>query len=201
MLKSKLKENYLCKVCRKVRFKQRSPTHVICSYECATMDTLAKHQEMEDKRCKTRLKEITQDRSWWMKKAQATFNSYIRERDKDKLCICCDQPLNLLSNGYMPLGGLFDCGHYLSVGAAPHLRFNENNAHAQRKYCNNYLSGNHVKYRIGLIKRIGLEAVEELESDQTPKKYTKEDLKEVVNLYKRKIKELRAVTIEQYKEG
>jgi hypothetical protein len=90
------------------------------------------------------------------------------------------------------IGGGYDCGHYRSVGSAPHLRFDERNAHAQRKQCNRWGSGRAVDYRIGLIKRIGLEKVEALESDQTVKKYTIDDLKSIISAYKAKFKALKA---------
>ena len=81
-------------------------------------------------------------------------------------------------------------GHYRSRGSAPHLRFNEDNVHAQRKQCNRYGSGNVVGYRLGLIERIGLEAVEALEADNAPRKYTAEDLKAIKADYTRKAREL-----------
>jgi hypothetical protein len=47
-----------------------------------------------------------------------------------------------------------------------------------------------VDYRIGLIQRIGREAVEALESAQAPKHYTVEDLKQIRDTYRAKCKEL-----------
>ncbi len=48
-----------------------------------------------------------------------------------------------------------------------------------------------MDYRIGLIQRIGKEKVEELESDNEPKKYTIEELKEIKSVYKSKLKALK----------
>jgi len=135
-----------------------------------------------DKVTRERLK----SRREWLVDAQKSFNAYIRQRDKGKLCICCDRPLELNA-----VGGGYDCGHYRSVGSAPHLRFNPLNAHAQRKQCNQWGSGRAVDYRIGLIKRIGLEAVETLEADQEPKKYTIEELIEIRRIYTQKAKLLK----------
>jgi hypothetical protein len=120
------------------------------------------------------------------KKAQAAFNAYVRERDKGKTCICCGKPLALDA-----VGGGFDCGHYRSTGSAPHLRFHEDNAHGQRKYCNRYGAGRAVDYRIGLIARIGLARVEALESDNTPRKYTREELMQMAKDYRKKARELK----------
>lgn len=131
-------------------------------------------------------KEQLKTRSQWMKEAQSAFNAYIRERDKNQSCICCGRPL-----GESKIGGAYDCGHYRSVGSSPNHRFNEDNAHAQRKQCNRYGAGRAVDYRIGLIARIGVDRVEALESDNEPRKYTISDLKNIIQCYKLKIKELK----------
>jgi hypothetical protein len=155
---------------------------VIANAKIAHQNALrAKKERKEYKDSKDGLK----GRRDWTKEAQSAFNAYIRERDKDKLCICCDKPL-----GFGEIGGKFDCGHYRSVGSAPHLRFDERNAHAQRKQCNRWGSGRAVDYRIGIIKRLGMEVVEVLESDQAPKHYSIDDLKSIKALYKSKLKAL-----------
>ena len=120
-----------------------------------------------------------------MKDAQAAFNKYIRLRDAGKPCICCGG--NLTSDA---IGGGFDAGHYRSVGSAPHLRFDERNVHGQRKQCNRYGAGRAVDYRIGLIGRIGIDQVESLEADQTPRKLTVEDLRQIRDAYRAKAREL-----------
>ena len=83
-----------------------------------------------------------------------------------------------------------DAGHYRSTGAASHLRFKEDNCHAQSKHDNQYKSGNAVEYRIRLIERIGLERVEALESDNQPKKWERDELIAIKAKYKAKLKEL-----------
>ena len=117
--------------------------------------------------------------------AQKEFNAYIRLRDCRQLCICCDFAL-----GAGEVGGAYDCGHYRSRGAASHLRFDERNAHAQRKYCNKYKAGNSVNYRAGLINRIGLAAVEALEADNTVHHWTKDELRAIRAEYRDKLKNL-----------
>lgn len=122
----------------------------------------------------------------YKKEAQDAFNAYIRARDSGKPCICCGNPL-----GFGAVGGGYDCGHYRSVGSAPHLRFNEDNAHAQRKVCNRWGAGRAVDYRLGLIARIGLEAVERLEQDNTIHKWTREELIAIRDKYRAKLKDLK----------
>ena len=121
--------------------------------------------------------------------AQQAFNAYIRARDADKPCICCGLPLSAGD-----VGGSFDCGHYRSVGSAQHLRYDERNAHGQRKQCNRWGAGRAVDYRIGLVARIGLEAVEALESDNAPRKWLRDELIYIRDRYRAKLKELKGRT-------
>lgn len=170
-------------------FEKLRPLQIVCSPACA-IALNKQNREAANKKAqasaKRRARAITKARKHALetlpqlkKRAQAAFNAYIRLRDKHQSCISCGNPLPDTPNGY-------DAGHYRSVGSAPNLRFNENNCHGQCKHCNNWLSGNHVNYRIGLIERIGLAAVEALESDNEPRHYEKEDLRELEKLYKEK---------------
>ena len=142
----------------------------------------AKVERAETRRRKEAIKTIPE----LIKEAQREFNGYIRARDQDHPCICCGRPL-----GDGDVGGAFDAGHYRSTGSAAHLRFNEHNCHAQRKQCNRYGAGRAVDYRIGLIGRIGLEAVEALETQNVPHKWTREELIAIRDTYKKKLKELK----------
>lgn len=142
----------------------------------------AKVERAETRRRKEAMKRIPD----YIKEAQHAFNAYIRERDRKHPCICCGRPL-----GADAVGGGYDCGHYRSVGSAPHLRFDERNAHAQRKDCNRYGAGRAVDYRIGLIARIGLEAVGSLEADNRIHKWQREELIEIRDTYRRKLRELK----------
>jgi hypothetical protein len=81
----------------------------------------------------------------------------------------------------------------LSTGARPNLRFDEQNVHKQCQPCNTHLSGNLINYRINLIKKIGLDGVLRLENDFEPKKYLIEELKEIVQIYRKKVKMLKTV--------
>ena len=113
--------------------------------------------------------------------AKKACHDYIRARDAGKLCICCNEPL----------GDKYDAGHFLESGNNSRIRYDENNIHAQRVYCNQYKGGNSAEYRKGLIKRIGLEAVEKLESvKKGPFKRTASDYKDIELYYKKKLKEL-----------
>ena len=131
-------------------------------------------------------KEALKTRGDHIREAQQAFNEYIRTRDQaaGHLCISSGKPLDWSGNAV-------DAGHYRSVGSAPHLRFDERNCHAQSKQDNRFLSGNAVDYRIGLIARIGQEAVDALESDQSVRKYTVDEIKAIKATYRAKTRELK----------
>lgn len=164
----------------------------VCSPACAIIDgprhapkarkALADIERNEIKVRKEKLK----SRGDHMREAQQAFNEYIRTRDQaaGHLCISSGKPLDWSGNAV-------DAGHYRSVGSAPHLRFDERNCHAQSKQDNRFLSGNAVDYRIGLIARIGQEAVDALESDQSVRKYTVEEIKAIKAKYRAMTRELK----------
>lgn len=165
----------------------------VCGLACAMQTAGIKaaikriKAEQQDKReTKAKLNAL-KPKSYYVKQAQIAFNTFIRQRDYGKLCICCDKPI---AWGTDKTGGVVDCGHYLSTGARSHLRFTEDNAAAQLKYCNTYLSGNAANFRLGLIKRIGLDRVEALENDYTVKRWTIEELKDIAEIYREKTKRM-----------
>ena len=168
-------------------FTPARPMQDVCSQRCA-MRKVNAHKAAQKAADKARRKAL-ETLPELKKAAQHAFNSYIRERDRqaDRKCISSDRPLDWSGNGV-------DAGHYRSVGSAPHLRFNEDNCHAQSKHDNQFRSGNAVDYRLGLIKRIGLEAVEALEADNTPRHYTHDDLRAIAALYRAKLKALKEKT-------
>jgi hypothetical protein len=167
-------------------FTQQRMGQQVCSPPCAQSFGRRISEQQQRKADKVR-KQALKTRSDHMKDAQAAFNAAMRARDADKLCISCDTPLYKVRE----TGGDFDCGHYRSVGSAPHLRFDERNAHGQCKKCNRYLAGNAVNYRANLIARIGLAAVEALEADQTPRKWTVDDLQAIKSMYRAMLKKTR----------
>jgi hypothetical protein len=158
-----------------------SPT---CALELARAVRL-KAERKEDRVKRERMKSLQQLKA----EAQREFNSFIRERDRQAghPCISSGRPLDWSGNGV-------DAGHYRSVGAASHLRFDERNCHAQSKHDNQFRGGNAVDYRIGLIARIGLAAVEALEADNTPHKWTREELIAIKKTYSAKRRELEKET-------
>ena len=133
------------------------------------------------RKARKQLKKLSDsDRSVMTRRAQTAFNAYIRKRDEKEACISCGRHHQ----------GQYHAGHYRSVGSSPENRYNELNVHKQCSACNNHLSGNLIPYRVNLIDKIGLDAVELIENSSKAKKYTIEELKEIEQEYKRKLKEL-----------
>ena len=113
---------------------------------------------------------------------------FIRLRDADQPCISCGRFHQ----------GAYDAGHYRSVGAAPEIRFHEDNCHRQCVPCNQHKSGNAVEYRIRLAQRIGKDRVEWLEGPHEPRKYSIEDAKRIRDEYRGKARALQqAMTMRQ----
>jgi len=151
----------------------------VCQLSCAIEygKILEENQRQRDLRAaKRKLKPYGK----WRAEAQASFNAFIRARDKHLPCITC---LRFHE-------GQYDAGHYRGTGAAPELRFNELNVNRQCSPCNRHKSGDIVSYRLNLIEKIGLEAVESLEGPHEPKHYTIDDLQRIKREYRLKTKNL-----------
>lgn len=160
--------------------------HRACGPDCAIALAATERKRLDAKQTRERKAALKTKRDF-TKEAQVAFNAFIRARDAALPCICCGRT----SEKQYLTGTNWDCGHYRSTGSAPHLRFNEDNAHRQLTICNRHGAGRAVDYRIGLIARIGLSAVEALEADQAPRHYTIDDLKALKAEYAAKLKKLK----------
>ena len=185
-----------CKVCKK-EFNLYLSTQKVCSTECAIIYARQEQskKELKEKKEEERVwrkkkAEINDTVPIWKKKAQGAFNEYIRLRDKDKPCVSCGKTENEITTNSLR-GGVWDCGHYRSVGANPELRFEPLNAHKQCKLCNSHKSGNHVEYRFGIARRLTNEQLEWLEGPHEPKRYRVPELKEITKKYRQKVAELK----------
>jgi hypothetical protein len=174
-----------CSVCLKP-FTPARPLQAVCGPVCARRSVVTKKakERAEFKARKAAIKTIPV----LIAEAQREFNAWTRARDKDKACISCGRTLR--HSGNSPTGGDFDCGHFRSTGSAPHLRFDERNAHGQCKHCNRYLAGNVVEYRKRLCLRLGTAVVEALEADNRVHKWQRDELIAIRDLYRKKRKEL-----------
>lgn len=168
-----------CRNC-KAEFERERPFQVCCSIPCAIEYSRAQKEKQESKKLAAR-KAALKTKAQWLREAQTAFNAYIRERDAGQPCISCGRFHT----------GQIHAGHYLSVGAHPELRFNEDNVHAQCQPCNAHLSGNIVNYRPRLIEKIGMERVEWLEGHHEPVKYSIDEIKQIKKEYQDKLKQLK----------
>lgn len=179
-----------CKACPE-HFIPARPLQVACSPACA-QEIARRNRAKSEKRAaiierqKTRaaieaLKTVPQ----LMAEADRAFCAYVRARDAGLPCICCGGTAKSSSL----TGGDWDGGHYRSRGAASHLRYHEDNCHAQLKQCNRR-AFDVAGYRANLIGRIGVERVEALEQDNSTHKWTRDELREIRDTYRKKLRDL-----------
>jgi len=171
-----------CKKCNNLFKPSYNNLQKVCSFECA-IELSKKNQDKKNQKAwnkeKKKRKEKLKTYSDHLKELQVVFNKWIRLRDKGNTCISCDK-----------VSKKENAGHYRSVGSSPELRFEPLNVHLQCEYCNTFLHGNLINYRIKLIKKIGLDKVEWLEGYHDPKKYSLDEIKGYKEIYKLKIKSL-----------
>lgn len=180
-----------CKVC-KAEFTPLRPMQKACSIDCAKAMAVSERGKREAKeaareRVETRKrKEAIKTIPQLIAEADRAFMEWIRCRDRlaGHPCISSGRPLDWTANQV-------DAGHYRSRGAASHLRYHPDNCHAQAKQENRWLSGNAVDYRARLIERIGLARVEALESDNTPHKWAREELTEIRDEYRARVRAMK----------
>jgi hypothetical protein len=135
------------------------------------------------KKTKAKMKNDLETIQELIKATQIIFNKYIRLRDKGQVCISCQKKLK---------EGNVDAGHMWSAGGHSNLRFNEFNVNAQcSRPCNKDKAGDINNYRLGFVKRYGIEKLNEIDSlAKIERKFTKDELKELIKTYKQKIKDL-----------
>jgi hypothetical protein len=167
-----------CKNCKEkfepVRFNQKYCFNKMC------VDAWVQEAKVKNwKKTKKKMQEDLETIQDLVKATQIVFNKYIRLRDKHELCISCKQKPKK-SNA----------GHYYNANNHWNVRFDENNVHLQCEHCNTFLSGNLINYRENLLKKIGEGKFQLLEAQANKtRKFTKEELKEIIETYKKKIKE------------
>ena len=175
-----------CRVCRET-YTPRKALQVVCSPSCALLHAKQKGEKERkalakiERKAIREAKERIKPRAAYMKEAQSVFNSWVRARDADQPCISCGRHHQ----------GKYDAGHYRSVGSNPALRFEPLNCHKQCVPCNQHKSGNAIEYRIGLVARIGAEAVAWLEGRHEPKHYSIDDLKQIKARYLALVRDLK----------
>lgn len=166
-----------CKHCKE-QFKPYNSLQKYCFKDECRTTWIESEKEKQWKKKKAKLKQDLMTVQDYVKIAQQVFNKYIRERDKGNKCISC---------GKKPLKE--NAGHFYNANNHWNVRFDEYNVHLQCEHCNTFLSGNLINYRENLIKKIGAEEYDKLvDRAKVTRKFTVEELKEIINIYKNKLK-------------
>jgi hypothetical protein len=160
-----------------------TPWNSLQKYCFKTECIQALRQEKEKKEWDKRRKKMKSDLMTlqdYIKIAQQVFNKYIRLSNQ-KYCISCSKPLK----------GKFDAGHYMNANNHWNVRFDERNVHSQCVECNQHKHGNLLEYRKQLEFYYGITWLNELEQDaRITRKFTIPELKEIIEKYKKKIKDI-----------
>jgi hypothetical protein len=153
-----------------------------CDFDCATAKAFNGISKGADIVHKAKKKVYNENKLSTRKRAtKEACHEYIRLRDKDKLCICCGEPL----------GDDFEAGHFWESGNFSFIRYHEDNIHGQRKHCNRFKGGDSGFYRENLVNKIGPERVQWLDNNRSNKtKMTADDYREIEAYYKAKINKL-----------
>ena len=167
-----------CKYCKSV-FSPITTLQKNCFEPNCVTEWLNEVKQKNWKRKKAKLKMDLMTIQDHIKLAQQVFNKFIRLRDAGNVCISC-QKKPLKENA----------GHFYNANNHWSVRFDERNVHLQCEHCNTYLSGNLIYYRENLLRKIGIEEFENLSVEATKtRKFTVQELKEIIATYKKKIKE------------
>lgn len=200
-IKPKAPRKRKCKACQTV-FQPARSTQSVCSPACSETWALKQRAQKEARTNRDERKSLRErkaklkTRSDWKREAQAVVNKVARLRDilAGYGCISCG------AKPHERFGGSVDAGHFRSVGSAEHMRYFLPNIRLQCKKCNRDLGGSHTNYRKGLIERIGIERVEEIESMQWTSKWSVEYLQRLKKVMNKKARRLEK-RIEQRKEA
>jgi hypothetical protein len=168
-----------CKNCKE-KFEPKTFLQKYCFKDECMKVFVEKTKEKAWKEKKQKMQQDLETVQDYIKMAQIIFNKYIRLRDKGQVCISCQKK---------PLKENAD--HFFNANNHYNVRFDERNVHLQCEHCNTYLSGNLIEYQRNLIHKIGTENYQQLEAEaRKTRKFTKEELKEIMAEYKKKIKDL-----------
>jgi hypothetical protein len=135
-----------CKTCRAAPRQFHSPR---CK-KCEDARLRAKKKAAEE-RAKLRRKAHKERPAALVKKLDAAFSKFIRERDKGKPCVTCGKP-------WEPT---FQCGHFLS---RRHMatRWHKENAHGQCPGCNMFEGGRQFEHGLAVDALHGQGKAQEL---------------------------------------
>ena len=119
------------------------------------------------------------------KQAKAYCHRWIRWRDHGTgICFACRSPMD-----HLPARAIHAM-HFRSSGQNSAIRYNEDNLRLGCYRCNTKNGGNLIEYERHLVTDLGREKVEWLKAQNKVKKWTIEELREVRDDYKERLKAL-----------
>ena len=182
-----------CLTCREW-FKPKKEGVTTCSDVCATAYGISNFRKQANREKQKAKKEFNQnDTKWLTTEAQKAFNKYIRKRDEQLPCVSCGYVFSYLEGEPQGEDRQRQAGHLKTESKNALLRFNEDNVHSQCNHCNDPfwgLKGNVGEYEKNLRVRIGNEKVDKLFMPKVVKRWTVKELKEIIDTYKSKIRDL-----------
>lgn len=152
-----------------------------CRIEYANKHLSKKKLEVKKTNRKVLKKFNESDLKILKKLAQKLFNQFIRMRDKNLPCVSCGKII-----------GENEVSHasHFRPATNSRLRYDERNVHRSCVKCNVFLSSNAIEYKKALIIKLGADIVEELENTNDPYKYTKDELDNIITIYRKKLKDM-----------
>jgi hypothetical protein len=170
-----------CKHCKQ-KFEPIRFLHKYCLQDDCIRAFVAEVKEKTWKETKTRMKTDLKTTQDWLKEAQTIFNQYINLRDKGLPCVSCGKPIK----------GRVNASHFWNANNHHNVRFDEDNVHSSCITCNQFLSGNLLEYRTRLCSKIGQRRFDELEEKRhVTKKWTADELQQLIKEYKTKVRQLK----------
>lgn len=183
------------------------PMAKVCSWGCAIDLAVSergkaeKKAQVKERRADKVKLQAMKSRGEWLKEAKTAVQRARRleELAKGSGCMSCGRTqAQVVGTDPWRIGGYWDGGHFLSKGARPELALEPMNIWLQCKPCNAG-SGKYAKksatvnasFRMNLIDRIGLDAVELLEADHWQRHYDIDALKAIKATYAAKTRELK----------
>ncbi len=165
-------------------YAKRNMQHKTCSWQCAIAYTKEVKEKRIAKEKKKGVDEFNQnDKKWLKKQARIYCHKYIRLRDKDLPCVSCGCQYNELNT--------LQAGHFKNDGNHAMVRYNEDNLAGQCVRCNMHKGGEEKRYEVELRRRIGDARVDHILSIAFDvKSYSVVELKEIIDTYKSKIRDL-----------
>lgn len=157
---------------------------VVCCFECASAVAKQQTKKAREAAQREQRQQHKKERAIWRQRKDAVkpLKHWIDLTQRAVNDICRE---TALANG----DGCISCGtktafawhagHYRTTAAAGHLRFTRININLQCDVCNVHKSGNIEAYRAALVERHGEPVVQELENNNTPHRWTVEELKTI----------------------